>query len=145
VFKRGNPANQGDEVPRQFVEILAGEKRQPFARGSGRLELAEAIASKDNPLTARVFVNRLWLHHFGAGLVRTPSDFGTRSEPPTHPELLDWMSRYFMDNGWSVKKMHRLIMLSAVYQQRSGISESQGSARLVKAKLIPSPAADAKL
>jgi len=119
VFKRGNPANQGQETPRQFVEILAGENRQPFAKGSGRLELAEAIASKDNPLTARVFVNRLWLHHFGAGLVRTASDFGTRAEPPTHPELLDWLARYFMDNEWSVKKVQRLIMLSAVYQQAS--------------------------
>ncbi|MEY2428582.1 MAG: hypothetical protein QOJ40_1467, partial [Verrucomicrobiota bacterium] len=125
VFKRGNPANKGEEVPRQFVEILAGEKRKPFAKGSGRLELAEAIASKENPLTARVFVNRLWLHHFGAGLVRTPSDFGTRAEPPTHPELLDWLSHYFMDNGWSVKKLHRLIMLSAVYQQRSDVEDGR--------------------
>ncbi len=107
------------------MEILAGEKRQPFAKGSGRLELAEAIASKENPLTARVLVNRLWLHHFGAGLVRTPSDFGTRAEPPTHPELLDWLSHYFMDNGWSVKKIHRLIMLSAVYQQRSDVEEDR--------------------
>ncbi len=64
-------------------------------------------------------VNRIWLHHFGTGLVRTPSDFGTRSEPPSHPELLDWLARYFMDNGWSMKKVHRLIMLSSVYQQRS--------------------------
>src|SRR5207247_2795703 len=120
VFKQGKPINKGEEVPKQFLEILAGEQRKPFAKGSGRLELAEAIASKENPLTARVFVNRLWLHHFGAGLVRTPSDFGTRAEPPTHPELLDWLARYFMDNGWSVKKVHRLIMLSAVYQQGSG-------------------------
>jgi hypothetical protein len=119
VFKRGNPANKGDEVPRQFLEVLSGPNRKPFTKGSGRLELAEAIASKDNPLTARVMVNRIWLHHFGAGLVRTPSDFGTRSEAPSHPELLDWLARYFMDNGWSVKKMHRLIMLSAVYQQQS--------------------------
>jgi hypothetical protein len=119
IFKRGSSANKGEEVPRQFVEILAGGKRKPFTKGSGRSELAEAIATKENPLTARVMVNRVWLHHFGAGLVRTPSDFGTRAEPPTHPELLDWLSRYFMDNGWSVKKMHRLIMLSAVYQQRS--------------------------
>ena len=119
VFKRGNPANKGDEVPRQFLELLSGPNRKPFTKGSGRLELAEAIASRDNPLTARVMVNRIWLHHFGAGLVRTPSDFGTRSEPPSHPELLDWLARYFMDNGWSVKKLHRIIMLSATYQQRS--------------------------
>ena len=119
VFKRGNPANKGDEVPRQFLKVLSGENRQPFAKGSGRLELAEAIASKANPLTARVMVNRIWLHHFGAGLVRTPSDFGARSEPPSHPELLDWLARSFMDNGWSIKKLHRLILLSATYQQRS--------------------------
>src|SRR5439155_3867420 len=84
VFIRGNSANKGEEVPRRFLEILAGEKRQAFSQGSGRLELADAIASKDNPLTARVMVNRIWLHHFGAGLVRTPSDFGTRCEPPSH-------------------------------------------------------------
>jgi hypothetical protein len=119
VFKRGNPVNKGEEVPKQFLEILAGETRQPFSKGSGRLGLAEAIAAKENPLTARVFVNRIWLHHFGAGLVRTPSDFGVRAEPPTHPQLLDWLAAYFMDNGWSVKKMHRLMMLSAVYQQTS--------------------------
>ncbi|MDB6059697.1 MAG: Protein of unknown function (DUF1553)/Protein of unknown function (DUF1549)/Planctomycete [Verrucomicrobiales bacterium] len=119
VFKRGNPANKGDEVPRQFLEILSGPDRKPFTKGSGRLELAEAIANTNNPLTARVMVNRIWLHHFGAGLVRTPSDFGTRSEPPSHPELLDWLARYFMDNSWSVKKLHRVIMLSATYQQRS--------------------------
>ena len=123
VFKRGNPANKGDEVPRQFLEVLSGLDRKPFTKGSGRLELAEAIGNKDNPLTARVMVNRIWLHHFGAGLVRTPSDFGTRSEPPSHPELLDWLARYFMDNGWSVKKLHRLIMLSSVYQQRSDVTE----------------------
>ena len=119
VFIRGNPANKGDEVPRQFLKVLAGENRKPFTTGSGRLELADAIASRDNPLTARVMVNRVWLHHFGAGLVRTPSDFGTRSEPPTHPELLDWLAVHFMNNGWSLKDLHRLIMLSSVYQQSS--------------------------
>ena len=76
VLLRGNPNNRGEEVPRQFLEVLAGDKRKPFKDGSGRLELAQAIASKDNPLTARVMVNRVWLHHFGEGLVRTPSDFG---------------------------------------------------------------------
>jgi hypothetical protein len=119
VFIRGNPGNRGPQVPRQFLEVLAGEKRQPFRQGSGRLELAEAIASRDNPLTARVMVNRIWLHHFGHGLVRTPSDFGLRGDPPTHPELLDYLAATFMDNGWSVKAIHRLIMLSRVYQQSS--------------------------
>jgi hypothetical protein len=119
VFLRGNPSNLGPEVPRQFPEVLAGDKREPFHEGSGRLELARAIANKDNPLTARVLVNRLWLHHFGEGIVRTPSDFGARGEAPTHPELLDWLAATFMDEGWSIKKMHRLMLLSNTYQQAS--------------------------
>src|SRR5260221_63334 len=132
VFVRGNPNNQGEEVPRQFLQVLAGEKRQPFQHGSGRLELAQAIASTNNPLTARVLVNRVWLHHFGATLVRTPSDFGTRAEPPTHPELLDYLASRFMEGSpsegkgkpagfgaWSLKALHRLIMLSSAYQQSS--------------------------
>jgi hypothetical protein len=119
VLVRGNPNNLGEAVPRQFLAVLAGPGRKPFTQGSGRLELARAIASSQNPLTARVMVNRIWLHHFGAGLVRTPSDFGLRGEPPTHPELLDYLAATFIDNGWSVKKMHRLIMLSSVYQQSS--------------------------
>lgn len=125
VLLRGNPNNLGDTVPRQFLGILAGEQRRPFSQGSGRLELAQAVASKDNPLTARVMVNRLWLHHFGQGLVRTPSDFGLRGDAPTHPELLDYLARSFMDNGWSVKQLHRLIVLSGTYQQ-----SSQGDSRL---------------
>jgi len=121
VFRRGNPNNPGEVVPRQFLELLSGSNRQPFRDGSGRLELARAIASKDNPLTARVLVNRVWLHHFGAGLVHTPSDFGMRSDPPTHPELLDHLATAFMENGWSIKKLHKLIMLSSVYQQTSDL------------------------
>jgi hypothetical protein len=119
VFIRGNTDNRGPEVPRQFLEVLAGPNRKPFQKGSGRLELAEAIARPDNPLTARVLVNRVWLHHFGAGLVHTPSDFGLRSDPPTHPELLDYLAARFVKEGWSVKKLHRLIMLSNVYRQAS--------------------------
>jgi len=118
VFRRGNPNNPGEAVPRQFLEVLSGAARKPFSDGSGRLELARAVASKDNPLTARVMVNRLWQHHFGRGLVTTPSDFGLRSDPPTHPELLDHLATVFVEGGWSLKAMHRLIMLSAVYQQR---------------------------
>jgi cytochrome c553 len=117
IFLRGNPNNRGPSVPRQFLEVVAGEKRQPFRQGSGRLELAHAIADRNNPLTARVLVNRVWLHHFGAGLVRTPSDFGLRGEPPTHAELLDWLAAAFVDNGWSIKKLHRLILISNTYQQ----------------------------
>jgi hypothetical protein len=119
VFLRGNPNNLGEEVPRQFLGVLAGPNRKPFTQGSGRLELAQAIGSKDNPLTARVLVNRVWLHHFGAGLVRTPSDFGLRSDPPTHPELLDYLAAQFMREGWSIKNLHRLILLSSTYQQGS--------------------------
>ncbi len=119
VFIRGEAKNPGPVAPRQFVEVLAGPNRQPFKEGSGRLELAKAIASRDNPLTARVFVNRVWQHHFGQAIVRTPSDFGTRSEPPTHPELLDHLAAWFMDHGWSVKQLHRYILLSGVYQQDS--------------------------
>jgi hypothetical protein len=119
VFKRGKPENPGPVVPRQFLEVLSGPHRKPFTRGSGRLELAQAIASRDNPLTARVLVNRLWMYHFGAPLVPTASDFGLRSEPPSHPELLDYLAWQFMEHGWSVKHMHRLLMLSAAYQQAS--------------------------
>jgi hypothetical protein len=119
VFLRGNPNNRGDKVPRQFLAVLAGESRKPFTEGSGRLELARAIASKDNPLTARVMVNRIWMHHFGQGLVRTPGDFGFRGERPTHPELLDWLAARFMQEGWSIKKLHRMILLSRVYQLQS--------------------------
>lgn len=118
VFLRGNPSNQGDKVPRQ-VPLVVAANRQGFTKGSGRLELAQAIASRDNPLTARVLVNRLWLHHFGAGLVGTPSDFGLRSDTPSHPELLDHLASVFMDQGWSIKKLHRLILLSHVYRQKS--------------------------
>jgi hypothetical protein len=119
VFVRGNSGNPGAAVPRQFLALLSGPDRKPFEQGSGRLELAERIASPENPLTARVLVNRVWLHHFGEGLVRTPSDFGLRSEPPTHPELLDYLAARFVADGWSLKKLHRAIMLSSTYQQSS--------------------------
>jgi hypothetical protein len=120
IYLRGNPNRPGNSVPRQFLSFL-NEKAEPFAHGSGRLELARAIANRNNPLTARVFVNRVWQNHFGTGLVRTPSDFGVRSEPPSHPELLDYLAATFMENGWSVKGLHRQILNSAVYQQSSVI------------------------
>jgi len=119
VFKRGKPENPGDEVPAQFLEILSPLKREPFKDGSGRLELAKAIASKDNPLTARVFVNRVWQKFFGNGLMRTPSDFGTRSDPPTHPQLLDHLAVKFMNDGWSMKGIQKYILQSAAYRQAS--------------------------
>jgi len=123
VHLRGNPGRRGEKTPRQFFRILAGEDRKPFQKGSGRLELAQSIASRNNPLTARVFVNRVWMHHFGQGLVRTPSDFGVRSDPPTHPELLDYLAYRFMESDWSVKSLHKLMMLSATYQQSSQRSQ----------------------
>ena len=135
VLKRGNPGTPGDEVPRQFLEVLSKAKREPFNQGSGRLELARAIASPENPLTARVMVNRIWMHHFGAGLVRTPGDFGTRGEPPTHPELLDFLAGYFVDHGWSVKEMHRLILQSSTYQQQSD-EKSEYALRDVENRLL---------
>ena len=119
VFIRGNQGNRGAEAPRRFLLAIAGEQRKNFDQGSGRLELAQNIVSPDNPLTARVFVNRVWAHYFGSGLVITPSDFGIRSAPPTHPELLDELAREFLDSKWSVKQLHRRILLSATYQQAS--------------------------
>ncbi|MFN3484699.1 MAG: PSD1 and planctomycete cytochrome C domain-containing protein [Planctomycetota bacterium] len=119
IFRRGNPATKGEEVPRRFLAILSGGRREPFRDGSGRLELAGAIAHPSNPLTARVWVNRVWLHHFGRPLVATPSDFGLRSDPPTHPELLDWLARRFVEGSWSTKNLHRLIVLSNAYRQSS--------------------------
>ena len=120
VFIRGQAEVRGDVVPRRFLEVLSpGGKPSAFTEGSGRLELAQAIASKANPLTARVMVNRVWMHHFGEGFVPTLDDLGTQSEPPSHPELLDYLASYFMEHDWSVKKLHKLIMLSRVYQESS--------------------------
>jgi hypothetical protein len=119
VFLRGNANNPGVETPARFITCLSSGPPKPFNNGSGRLELAKAIVSRDNPLTARVIVNRVWMHHFGQGLVRTPSDFGLRGDAPTHPELLDHLAVTFMDNGWSLKKLHKAILLSATYRQSS--------------------------
>ena len=122
VFIRGEAGNKGEIAPRRFLQLLSGPVRPAYTNGSGRLELAEAIASLNNPLTARVMVNRVWLHHFGAGIVATPDDFGMMSEPPSHPELLDYLALNFMTNGWNLKKLHRQIMLSSVYQESSANS-----------------------
>jgi mono/diheme cytochrome c family protein len=119
VYIRGNSATPGDEAPRRFLAVLSGDDRKTFTHGSGRLELAQAIASKDNPLTARVIVNRIWAQHFGKGIVGTPSNFGSLGERPTHPELLDHLASRFMANGWSIKALHRDILLSATYQLAS--------------------------
>ncbi len=115
VHIRGNKANLGDEVPRRFLSVLSDGESRPFTKGSGRLELAEAIANPDNPLTARVMVNRIWLNHFGQALVRTPSNFGRMGERPSHPELLDYLAARFVELNWSIKALHREIMLSSTY------------------------------
>ena len=114
---RGEPDKPGPEVPRSFVKVLGGESLPPRAKGSGRLEFARWLTRADNPLTARVMVNRIWQYHFGRGLVGTPNDFGLRGLPPSHPELLDYLAKEFIRSGWSVKAMHKLIMQSATYQE----------------------------
>ena len=122
IFIRGQPNRIGDKVPRQFLKALA-PNRQVFVNGSGRLELAKSIASNSNPLTARVFVNQVWAHHFGTGLVTTPGDFGIRGDLPTHPELLDWLAMSFMQNNWSIKNLHKVIVTSNTYKQSSNDRE----------------------
>jgi mono/diheme cytochrome c family protein len=119
VFIRGNPGNRGPKVPRQFISFLSGDQPKPFTRGSGRLELAQAIADPSNPLTSRVAVNRIWLHLFGRGLVSTPNDFGVQTPAPSLPILLDHLASRFVENGWSTKKLIREIVLSSVYRQSS--------------------------
>ncbi len=116
---RGNPANAGPVVPRRFLAVLSPEPPRPFQQGSGRLELANAIVTAGAPLAARVIVNRVWKYHFGAGLVETPSDFGRQGARPSHPDLLDDLAARFVENGWSLKWLHRQIMLSATYRQGS--------------------------
>ncbi len=116
VFVRGNQHDKGAQVPRRFLTALGAHG---FERGSGRLELARAIIDPKNPLTARVWVNRVWSYLFGEGLVRTPSDFGTRGAPPTHPELLDDLAVRFVEQSWSTKALIREIVLSDAYRQSS--------------------------
>jgi hypothetical protein len=117
---RGDPYNLGDPVPRHFLRILSDGSPELLQTGSGRLQLANAIGNAQNPLTARVMANRIWLYHFGTGIVRTPSNFGQAGSRPTNPELLDYLAARFVETGWSVKALHREIMLSAVYALGSG-------------------------
>jgi len=117
VFLRGNPGARGPQVPRRMPELLGS--RVNFKNGSGRLEMAEAIANPANPLTARVMVNRVWLGHFGQGLIRTPSDFGIRTAPPPQPELLDYLAAQFIEDGWSIKKLHKRILMTDAYRRTS--------------------------
>ena len=118
MHMRGDPEKLGDEVPRRWLELFGGEL-VPADAGSGRLQLAQWLSDPANPLVSRVIVNRIWQHHFGKGLVQTPNDFGTRGQRPTHPVLLDWLAGQFVTSGWSMKSMHRQIMLSSAYRQSS--------------------------
>ena len=119
VYMRGNPARQGEPAPRGWLSMFGGDK---FTDGSGRLELARKIASRDNPLTARVIVNRVWSLHFGKPLVSQTSDFGVQTPKPAQLDLLDHLAAYLMDNGWSLKKLHHHILLSRTWQQSSQVS-----------------------
>jgi hypothetical protein len=121
---RGNAANTGSVVPRGFPAVLSPPGGRAFRQGSGRLELADAIVTDAAPLAARVFVNRVWKHHFGRGIVSTLSNFGTQGDPPSHPELLDDLASRFIDHHWSLKWLHREILLSAAYQQTSSAKQS---------------------
>jgi hypothetical protein len=118
VYARGSVQSPGAAVPRRFLQLFTDGKAVPFAHGSGRLEMAEGLFSKSTaPLTARVIANRMWGWHFGQHLVSTPSDFGVMGDPPTHPELLDYLAGFLIANRWSLKALHREIVLSATYRQ----------------------------
>lgn len=133
---KGDPERLGPEVPRRFPTVLGGQTLPADAKGSGRLELAGWITDPKNPLFARVMANRVWQYHFGKGIVRTASNFGVLGQPPTHPELLDWLAAEFQNQtaqgpgtavpgrSWSVKRLHRLVMLSRTYQQASGENDA---------------------
>ncbi|QEG43716.1 PSD1 and planctomycete cytochrome C domain-containing protein [Roseimaritima ulvae] len=124
VLLRGERNRRGKRVPRQFLSILQGDDRQPFSEGSGRRELAEAITAADNPLTSRLVVNRIWSRYFGQGLATSLDDFGLRSDPPSHPELLDHLASQLMAQGWSLKSLHRSILLSNTYQQSCAANDA---------------------
>lgn len=125
IHLRGSHQTLGAEVPRRFPRILAGEDRIAISGdGSGRRELADWLAQPDHPLTSRVMVNRIWRWHFGTGLVRTPDNFGLLGDTPVHGELLDWLARRFVESGWSVKEIHRLIINSSTYRMSAAFDEN---------------------
>lgn len=137
VHIRGSYTRLGERVPRRLPEFFAGKNQPRIRQGSGRLELARWVCSKDNPLTARVLVNRVWQGHFGQGLVGTPNNFGKLGDRPTHPELLDWLANEFIRSGWSIKTLHRLILNSSVYQRASSLPAEDGALALVALKRDP--------
>ena len=128
VFTKGNVANPGEVVPRRFLTVFSDREPEPFRQGAGRLELADRLLDEAGPLAARVWVNRVWGWHFGGHLVRTPSDFGTQGQRPTHPALLDDLAARFVEKDWSLKWLHREIMLSATYRQASRYVEEAAEA-----------------
>ena len=123
VFLRGNPLARGQTVQPRFLSVLSGDQTPIYENGKRRLGLARSVIADTNPLTVRVLINWAWQNHFGSGLVRTPDDFGTRGQAPTHPELLDYLADQFRKNGWSMKWLHRQIMLSQAYHQAAIESE----------------------
>jgi hypothetical protein len=114
-------------VPRRFLAALSPAERRPFTHGSGRLELAQSIASPANPLTARVWVNRVWMHHFGEPLVDSPGDFGLQTKAPLHAELLDFLADFFIRSGWQTKPLHELILTSQTWQRTSQIPDTEAA------------------
>jgi hypothetical protein len=124
VHVRGSHFALGEEVPRRFLQVLDTKSAFAYSEGSGRLALARTMTDAANPLVARVMVNRIWQHHFGEGIVRTVDNFGRTGARPTHPELLDYLARRFVEDGWSIKKMHKLMVLSDTYQRASGHSDA---------------------
>jgi hypothetical protein len=129
IFRRGDPTQPGMPVPRQFLRVASSNDRKPFPNGSGRLDLAKAITSPSNPLTARVMVNRVWMHHFGEPLAENPDDFGLRTPQPTHLELLDFLASELIQNGWKLKPLHRLMMTSAAWQRSSQLAGDERFAK----------------
>ena len=123
VFRRGNPSNPGEIVPRRFLTVFQPSSESRFTQGSGRAELANALLTQSQGLAARVIVNRIWDQHFNAGLVHTPSDFGIQGDRPTHPELLEYLAAEFVNHGWDLKWLHREILLSSTYRQSTAFRE----------------------
>jgi hypothetical protein len=127
IHLRGNHKNLGELTPRRFLQVIAGEDQAHFEEGSGRLQLAERVTGRENPLLARVMVNRIWNHHFGRGIVASTDNFGKTGDRPTHPELLDYLARRFASSGWSTKAMHRLMLLSSTYRMSNQVNEKAAS------------------
>ncbi|MED6299694.1 MAG: PSD1 and planctomycete cytochrome C domain-containing protein [Verrucomicrobiota bacterium] len=125
IALRGDLRKKGEIAPRSFIEIIEGKDRNKYSNGSGRIELSNSVVAPTNPLTARVIVNRIWGWHFGQGLVRTPSNFGTIGEKPSHPLLLDWLAFNFIKEGWSIKKLHKVILTSSTWQMSSSYNKEK--------------------